>query len=480
MSRWRSTLALSLLLAPAACSSGAESTDPPPLVAEAGYLEVPAQQGAAAVPARMFYSFQPADERPEDAPLLVFFNGGPGAATTGVLFPFGTGPHTLDASDLDKGPAPNPDSYTRFANLLYLDERDAGFSYELGVACEGSANYVSDAGDFIHALLDFLDGHPALIAAPVVLVGESYGGTRAPAMLHALQHYVEAEAESALIPWLTDRVQTHFDRAFPERAGLPLGADLVAAQFGWEVLIQPNFLGLYQIEKQRDLIAQDPLFADFTAHPENHDADDIRRSVEEGQAISARAAEMVRDPDALTTLLGVPLASIHGLAAADRVGATRVLMGEDVDEIVAGEHLLRERLGELPSGDAYWLRMVTPHCGYFLGDASSANALLEGLSRTHAFMTNARYDAVVYSPAIPFLLRSGGIQATVDESAPAGAARPGVLELTLSTGERHSIRFPPYESGHEVTTSAAAELRADVELWLRETGALVTTAARRR
>src|SRR5690349_3051422 len=56
----------------------------PPHV-EAGFLEVPAQPDAANFTARLFYSFHPAEQAPEKAPLLVFFNGGPGTATSGVL-----------------------------------------------------------------------------------------------------------------------------------------------------------------------------------------------------------------------------------------------------------------------------------------------------------------------------------------------------------------------------------------------------------
>ncbi|WP_437809077.1 S10 family serine carboxypeptidase-like protein [Sorangium sp. So ce1078] len=80
----------------------------------------------------MFYSFLPAEERPDRAPLLVFFNGGPGAATTSALLPYGTGPHTLDpAAHAGGAPVENDASCTRFANLLYVDARSTGFSYDL-------------------------------------------------------------------------------------------------------------------------------------------------------------------------------------------------------------------------------------------------------------------------------------------------------------------------------------------------------------
>src|SRR5262245_14597516 len=79
--------------------------------------------------ARLFYAFQAADDRPEERPLAVIFNGGPGAAT-GILFGFSTARQTLDPAR--SGGAlvgPNAASWTRFANLLYVDARGTGFSY---------------------------------------------------------------------------------------------------------------------------------------------------------------------------------------------------------------------------------------------------------------------------------------------------------------------------------------------------------------
>ena len=70
----------------------------------------------------MFYSFRPCEVDPARAPLVVFFNGGPGAATTGVLMAYGTGPTTLDpVAEVEAPPVANPASWTRFANLLYLE-----------------------------------------------------------------------------------------------------------------------------------------------------------------------------------------------------------------------------------------------------------------------------------------------------------------------------------------------------------------------
>jgi hypothetical protein len=493
--RWTSRGFLVLVAFTAACSSTA-ATEPPAtptpsleMRPEAGYVEVPAQTRGASDRARMFYSFHPADAHPERAPLLVFFNGGPGAATSGILLPFGTGPKTLLVDDLGRGPVENRASYTRFANLLYLDERDAGFSYELGgygpgVGCAGAANYVTDAGDFVFALLAFLDTHARLAQSRVVLVGESYGGTRAPVMLALLQRYahldgvrVPAEGSPGVsvsvkeeVPWLPARMQAHLDLAFPERAGEAWTPEQVALQLGWEVLIEPSFMGPPQAELQLRAEETDPIVASAIA--EQRSPFDMRVSDRAHQAAAARIAHVLREPGTLEAILGVPLESIVGLDAAERGKVVREVPAGARGAIVADEHALRARLGQLGPSDAYFLRHVVPRCGGYLGDENSARLLLDGLSRTHAFITDARYDAAVYAPAIPAILGTLQDGVTVDATAPSGTARPGVIRIAPPGKAPVTIRFPPYEAGHSVTMSAAAELREDVEAWLRETNAL--------
>ncbi len=77
--------------------------------------------------ARTFYAFTPADDLPEEAPVFVFFNGGPGSATSAGLLSYGTGHYSLP-SDLS-GPnlTANPSSWAQMGNLLYFDTRQAGF-----------------------------------------------------------------------------------------------------------------------------------------------------------------------------------------------------------------------------------------------------------------------------------------------------------------------------------------------------------------
>ncbi|HEX4341281.1 MAG TPA: hypothetical protein VH062_35470 [Polyangiaceae bacterium] len=198
-----------------ACASNGSG----PLVTEAGFIDVPAGAVSLLYAERLFYSFHPADAQPEKAPLLVFVNGGP---TTEVLLPYGTGPRTLDPDAPSTAPPrPNPNTYTRFANLLYLDQRDLGFSYATEPIRCGDAptkESITTASDLVFAALAFLDGHPALRANPVAFVGESFGGALASVAVHMTQVAATASSVipdlSLIVPWLTDRLRQHGASAF--------------------------------------------------------------------------------------------------------------------------------------------------------------------------------------------------------------------------------------------------------------------------
>ena len=475
-------IALAAALAATGCGAAAGAGDADAggattLTAEAGFFELP----AAKVPgpsgkSRMFYSFRPADRDAEAAPLVVFFNGGPGEATSAILLPFGTGPTTLDADPhAAPHPAPNPASWTRFANLLYLDSRLAGFSYAEGDAgCsfdaradENQRYYLVDAGDFVLGILDFLDAHPALTSKPVVVVGESYGGTRAMLVELLLLHYADPlppdptyplPAVDEVMPWLVDRVQRHVDLERDGGASAPVAE--MAKQFGHAVLLEPVFGG--EDQSVVDAEMEDPDLAPYFAHPNRVDRYDVRLSAGEARAISAHAATAMRDPATLRDLLGVDPANVEGLRADQRVGAVRA-PGSVTAAVVADENEIRAALGALGKWDAYWIEDA--EACLFLQDAPSNAAALALFPELELFMTRARYDAAVQTEALVQLWQSAGLTATIDEQTPKGAARPGVL--TLGIGQRTAeIRFPKYEAGHEISRDQPAALASDVEAWL--------------
>lgn len=450
---------------------GSEVEPPAHMEAEAGFIEQ--SEIGLSGRSRVFYSFMPADEHPERAPVLVYFNGGPGTATTSLLAPYGTGPYSLDpASDLDAPPTPNASSHTRFANLLYIDAPASGYSYDLADLRCDEALALRDAASFLHVVLEFLDQHQPLVNNRVVLVGESYGGTRAALMLYMLQHYAGAEPWPGApdfaghVPWLEGRMREHLQRARGSDADLPPGE--VAKQFGHQLLIQPNVFGGQQAAYQVSFMETDPFLLPYLNDP-GHDAYDVRRSEEEGALLVAHSARVMRDPTNFQLLFGVPMTEVPLLAAADRRDVERDAGGQyDLAEVSAQESALHATLGSVAALDAYWLPRVTP-CGYFMGDNESLNAFVDVLARTETFITNARYDSVVYSKALAYYFEEHGFPGEIDETLPEGATRPGQMRLGEGT---KPIRFPSYDSGHEVSVGAPAELAMDLEQWLRDTGAI--------
>lgn len=465
---------------------GAAESGAPPR-GEAGFVEVGPGSGIGVhFSSRMFYSFKPAEIGSSDAPILVFFNGGPGAATTSVLWPYGTGPYTLHTEDAPADPpSVNPFPYTRFANLLYIDARSTGFSYELGdppaadaaTGCDQTVGglYIWDASDFVMTLLEFLDAHEALTDNPVVLVGESFGGTRATVMLSLLQHYAVASTSTnpsyptnltEHVPWLHDRVQAHFDLAFPATAGKERTADEVALQFGWQALIQPDVLTTIGVPGNN--AATDPDLAVYYANPGTRAQDDVRRPLADVDRISLRTAAAVRNPESLALLLGMDPADVPRLSPArGRDGSFRILHDNQSAEIATQEIALRNAIGVLAADDAYWMPTNTP-CEF--ADSTGYGSLLEEiLGRTQTFITNCKYDAIIYGDAVRdlFVNAFGG---TYDTSSPAGSPRPGVVRFQFD-GKDIAIRIPEYESGHEVTFGSAREFGEDLAEWMVTTGA---------
>ena len=113
-----------------------------------------------------------------------------------------------------------------------------------------------DAADFIRVLLRFWSRHPALQKNPVIIVGESYGGTRATAMFHMLLNYDDYGNGREMFQdaALSDEIQRHLDAVFPERAGTVVPPDVIVRQFRGQVLIQPSLAFGYMLEIEDTLL----------------------------------------------------------------------------------------------------------------------------------------------------------------------------------------------------------------------------------
>jgi hypothetical protein len=452
--------------------SGGDAPAPPP-PAESGFIDVPAQATSFVSPARIFYSFQPTQSTDRARkPLLVFFNGGPGTATSTLLLSYGTGPYTLSRrGELGDAPQINERTFARFANLLYIDARNTGFSYGL----RGDAGEVGNCSDFLHedvldftrVLLRFLTDHPAIRGAPVVLVGESYGGIRAAVMAHLLLHYDDPAV--AIPEDLRADLRAYFDALWGKAAGGAHTGAEIGARFVRLVLIQPLLGAEMQRQRQRLLIQQDPYLQPLLRETDRSPYD-LREKRSWDVEPRARAAHA--DPDASRALLGFDLERLELIFPAARTNAFRT---QQTDRSLEGK--FQQRFGVLPWLDDYFPK-VEDGCGGPLNPAVESlepwQSLPEILRFSRLFLTNARYDMVIHTPSIPVLLDEAGFPAMVDMSPREGEARPGRIRVTLSAMDTEpakniEIRFPTYDdSGHMVSVTQGGDLADDVSAWLAE------------
>ena len=122
----------------------------------------------------------------ENAPVVLWLNGGPGASSMiGLLEEMG--PLLMDAHG---GLMENPYAWTNVANVLVLESPvGVGFSYcerqmETGVACINTDKYTATASHV--ALLDFYAKFPELRTNDMFLTGESYAGVYIPTLAYEI------------------------------------------------------------------------------------------------------------------------------------------------------------------------------------------------------------------------------------------------------------------------------------------------------
>ena len=278
---FKTLTSIGLFLLLTACAGG-DDAPRTTLASEAGYIEVEPvpftlqQPGLATIAetsstARVMYAFHPAAQDALHKPIFVFLNGGPGCATTTNLFSMNTAPYTLDRERTSGSQyASNPYSWAAMGNLLYIDAPDTGFSYNVvnGASQESvrsaefntkNFNPFFDSANVIRVLLRFLDAHPDIRANQVVLVGESYSGTRVSTMLNLLLFHPQYATGAKIYKdaALVAEIKRHFAKVFPNEGSIgQVSPETVARQFGRQILIQPEISGPYQAEADGNLFEQ--------------------------------------------------------------------------------------------------------------------------------------------------------------------------------------------------------------------------------
>jgi carboxypeptidase C (cathepsin A) len=132
--------------------------------------------------------------RDPNRPVTFAFNGGPGAAS--VFLNLGAiGPRRIQfgaQGDSPSDPAvltDNPGTWLDFTDLVFIDPVGTGYSRSLVKAEETDKDFFTINGDIAYlsrVVYDWLAKNGRM-ASPKYVVGESYGGYRAPALTHYLQ-----------------------------------------------------------------------------------------------------------------------------------------------------------------------------------------------------------------------------------------------------------------------------------------------------
>ncbi|KAL5730146.1 Serine carboxypeptidase-like 31 [Ranunculus cassubicifolius] len=140
----------------------------------AGYLTVDEKNGRA-----LFYWFYEASDRPNEKPLVLWLNGGPGCSSVGYGATQEIGPFIVDTHG--HGLKLNPFSWNKEANIIFLESPvGVGFSYS---NTSSDYNILGDeftANDTYNFLHKWLAKFPSYIARDFYVAGESYAGKYVP------------------------------------------------------------------------------------------------------------------------------------------------------------------------------------------------------------------------------------------------------------------------------------------------------------
>ena len=478
--------------------------------------------------AEMWYYFQPADENPQDKPLFVFYNGGPGSSSA-LLFLYNTSKKTADQAFAGGGAADNKWNWNQLGNLLYVDARMTGFSYGIVDDPTNSrtrSNYFStsnfnvfvDAADFIRVILRFLENHPKIKSNPVVLAGESYGGTRTTAVMNILLNVADYAQKNRTFydAALFEEIAQHFRDIDPTISGMP-STEAVAKQFGRQIMIQPLAMGQQQLDAIVEVLEKSgsPLYEiqqetgkQYRSCKNCDKHNNVLNYVKNaGRDIYSYRreynwlfdytdygiAKITQFPMFKQFIMNDPT-KIENLYAVNRTGAFRYgsTIGisrntVDLDKSnslpESAKFVLRARIeqrslhplstgdfesvfGTLPSYDEYYLDTNSTVLSTFYNASTTPESdvngemFLENIKAVKTFITNAEEDIILYAKATPEAAKKFSSVSSVetgDES----------FTVYFKDGQSVIVTFPFYpESSHSVSVNQPEKFFNDVKDWM--------------
>ncbi|KAI4377702.1 hypothetical protein MLD38_015287 [Melastoma candidum] len=157
-----------------------------------GYVNVNEESGRA-----LFYWFIEAEENPEDKPLVLWLNGGPGCSSIAYGEAEEIGPFHIEADGSTI--YLNPYSWNKVANILFLDSPvGVGFSYSNTSSDIFTNGDKRTAEDSLAFLLKWFERFPQYKGREFYLTGESYAGHYVPQLSEAIVDYNKAAGEKII------------------------------------------------------------------------------------------------------------------------------------------------------------------------------------------------------------------------------------------------------------------------------------------
>lgn len=142
---------------------------------------------------QMFYYFLESERKPNDDPLMIWITGGPGCSSPRAFFYY-TGPLKFDYAN-SNGKIPqlelNPYSWTKVANLIYVDPPSSGFTYTKSKEAYRNSDTLM-AASIYEFLMKWLEIHPKFLNNPLYISGVSYSGLSVPVMVQNIINGNEA------------------------------------------------------------------------------------------------------------------------------------------------------------------------------------------------------------------------------------------------------------------------------------------------
>lgn len=444
------------------------SETPIPSGPEVGFTEVPPRDVELhgktvhlAATARMFHNLWPASEGASQKPIFVLFNG----FAAEVVRAFGTGPVTVaDGGDVEENPA----TLTEIGNLLYIDPRQSGFSYDVKAEgkpseaeCNGDVfNEYVDAADVLFAVLSVLEKHPEL-TGPVVWVGESYGGVRIQWILAYLRHRWDLAAYED--PALEQAIERS-SRGAALRAGQALLEPwLAGAAHAAAIKVacaDPELVTAVETSLGAACQSSD---ACSCAQQNGRSRYNFAYTAEHQKAREFQASEAHVQLDKAARLFGARLEELPELRADQRAKGFKC---DTADDETPDESELESALGTLPKGQSYFLAYAPLQPGKELVQVKRdwfvenfvGNAFIDNLHDVPALVTDGPYDLVVPERALAPALR---IIAGEERIATTNAG----VSVAYPDGSRTiAVRSYP-ASGHMITMLDSQAFSDDLRAW---------------